>query len=94
MRHSVIYNASILALDEVDTFHYPGTIEFEDDKVSKIYSGDPPADILSRRDIVLIDGTDKLVMPGLVDLHFHTSIAKVRGFVRPCSALLTDKRGS
>lgn len=41
MVRTVIYNATILALDEDDTFHYPGTIEIEDDKISKIYGGSP-----------------------------------------------------
>lgn len=76
MVRTIIHNASVLALDENDTFHYPGTVEFEDDKISKIYAGSPPHET-EDSDVIWIDGTDKLVMPGLIDLHFHTSIAKV-----------------
>lgn len=76
MVRTVIYNASVLALDEDDTFHYPGTVEFEDDRISKIYGGSPSVDNPST-DVIWVDGTDKLIMPGLIDLHFHTSIAKV-----------------
>lgn len=78
MTRTVIYNASILTLDNDDSFYYPGTVEIEDDRISKVYSGNPGNEILSDSSITLLDGTDKLVMPGLVDLHFHTSVAKVR----------------
>lgn len=77
MARIVIYNATILTLDDADSFYYPGTVEIEDDRISKVYSGNPGDDILGDSSITLLDGTDKLVMPGLVDLHFHTSVAKV-----------------
>ncbi|KAI9729209.1 MAG: hypothetical protein M1834_007001 [Cirrosporium novae-zelandiae] len=78
MSRVVIYNATILTLDDKDVFYYPGTIEIEDDRITKIYEGRPSDEVLKRVDST-IDGTDKLVMPGLVDLHFHTSVAKGYG---------------
>jgi adenine deaminase len=77
MVRTVIYNASVLALDEDDTFYYPGTVEFEDDRITKIYGGSPAIET-ERTDVIWLDGKDKLIMPGLIDLHFHTSIAKVK----------------
>ena len=78
MSKIVIYNASILTLDDDDTFYYPGTIEIDGDRISKVYGGDPSNELrTSDQSITFLDGTDKLVMPGLVALHFHTSVAKV-----------------
>lgn len=77
MSRIIIYNATVLALDDKDTFHYPGTVEIEGDRITAVYGGAPSNEVLSDASITAIDGTDKLVMPGFVDLHFHTSVAKV-----------------
>ena len=76
MSRIIIYNATILTLDEHDRFIYPGTIEIEGDRIAKIYAGSSGHDWHDDALTTILDGTDKLVMPGLVDLHFHTSIAK------------------
>lgn len=75
----IITNATILTLDDQDTFLYPGVLEIRDDKIHEIRE-DSSVRIDEDYDgsTEIIDGTDKLVMPGLVDLHFHTSIAKAR----------------
>lgn len=73
----IVYNATILTLDDQDTFYYPGTIASKNGIIIDVYEGSP-AEIDLSADAIIIDGTDKLVMPGLVDLHFHTSVAKVR----------------
>lgn len=82
MGRIVIQNATILTLDNKDTFYYPGAIEIRDDKIYNIQSWSP-GEALEDYDgrTQVLDGTDKLVMPGLVDLHFHTSIAKVQNHV-------------
>lgn len=77
MSRLIIYNASILTLDDHDTFYYPGTVEIEGQFISKVYAGNPVQSLRDDPSITFLDGTDKLVMPGLVDLHFHTSVAKV-----------------
>ncbi|UPL03180.1 hypothetical protein LCI18_014114 [Fusarium solani-melongenae] len=76
MSRLIIYNASILTLDDHDTFYYPGTVEIEGQFISKVYAGNPDQSLRDDPSITFLDGTDKLVMPGLVDLHFHTSVAK------------------
>jgi 5-methylthioadenosine/S-adenosylhomocysteine deaminase len=78
MAKVVIYNASILTLDDHDNFHFPGVVETEGDVITKVYSGKPSDELLNDPSVPLLDGTDRLVMPGFVDLHFHTSVAKVR----------------
>ncbi|CAJ2507146.1 Uu.00g083320.m01.CDS01 [Anthostomella pinea] len=77
MGRIIITNATILALDEKDTFLYPSYLEIRDDKIYSL--GDTAPDFSHdgyTGATESIDGTDKLLMPGLVDLHFHTSIAK------------------
>lgn len=88
MSRIIIYNASILTLDDDDTFYYPGTVEVEGDRIAKIYAGNPNPSVFDDPSVTVLDGTDKLVMPGLVDLHFHTSIAKVDSFVMVLSSSL------
>ncbi|CZR56095.1 related to 5-methylthioadenosine/S-adenosylhomocysteine deaminase [Phialocephala subalpina] len=80
MTRIIIQNTSILTLDNHDTFFYPGVIEIRDDRIFSIGTWSPDA-ILSEYggETRIIDGTDKVVMPGLVDLHFHTSVAKGYG---------------
>ena len=78
MTRIIIQNATILTLDDQDTFYYPGSIEIRNDKILRI--GDWSPDAVQDEyagETTIIDGTDKLGMPGLVDLHFHTSVAKV-----------------
>jgi 5-methylthioadenosine/S-adenosylhomocysteine deaminase len=77
MTRIIIFNATVLCLGERDDFFYPGTLEIENDRIVKVYAGTPGDAVLRDPTVTLIDGTDKLVMPGLVDLHFHTSVAKV-----------------
>ena len=82
MARIIIQNTNILTLDEKDTFYYPGFIEIRDDKIFGLgrWTPDTVPDKYEG-DTTIIDGVDKLVMPGLVDLHFHTSVAKVRYFM-------------
>lgn len=71
----IIRNVSVLPLDERDNFYYPATVVIEDDIISSISEDEQhaPEDEVPT---TVIDGTDKLLMPGLVDLHFHTGVAK------------------
>jgi 5-methylthioadenosine/S-adenosylhomocysteine deaminase len=79
MTRVLIQNVTVLTLDDQDTFYYPGTLEIRNDIIFAIgpYSATAVLDKYNGETTV-IDGTDKLVMPGLVGLHFHTSVAKVR----------------
>lgn len=75
MSRIIIRNCSVLTLDDKDTFLYPATLVIQDDRIVDMFEGEK--DLTSSIPTTTIDGTDKLVMPGLVDLHFHTSVAKV-----------------
>lgn len=78
MTRIIIQNATILTLDDQDTFYYPGFIEIRDDEIFSLGEWSPNKVVDEYAgETTIIDGADKLVMPGLVDLHFHTSVAKV-----------------
>ncbi|KAE8446344.1 hypothetical protein EG329_012093 [Mollisiaceae sp. DMI_Dod_QoI] len=66
MTRIIIQNTTILTLDDQDTFYYPGSIEIRDDKIFYIGAFNPE-EILTEynAETTIIDGTDKLVMPGL-----------------------------
>ncbi|KAH7014021.1 hypothetical protein B0J12DRAFT_777239 [Macrophomina phaseolina] len=77
MSRIIIQHASVLTLDDRDTFLFPATVVIDDDVITGIFEeGAKLEQYNDAGPATVIDGTDKLVMPGLVDLHFHTSVAK------------------
>lgn len=78
MGRIIIKNATVLTLNAQDSFFYPGYVEIRDDRIYKLGQWSDDTDINEDDgEALVIDGRDKLIMPGMVDLHFHTSIAKV-----------------
>ena len=72
MDRTTISNGIVVTLDEDDTVLVGGTVVLEDDKIA--YVG--PPDKAPQPAGKVIDASGKAVMPGLVDLHYHTAIAK------------------
>ena len=64
----------ILTLDDAGTYHETGTVVVQDDRIAAILEGD--AAVEAQPGDQVIDATDKIVMPGLIDLHYHTAIGK------------------
>ncbi|KAH6891167.1 n-ethylammeline chlorohydrolase [Thelonectria olida] len=60
MERIIIYNTTILTLDDDDSFYYPGTVEIEGDRITSIYHGSPSNELLNDSTVTLLDGTDKL----------------------------------
>jgi 5-methylthioadenosine/S-adenosylhomocysteine deaminase len=74
MPRTIIRNGMILTLDAAGTYVENGAVVLEGDRI--VWIG-PDADAASAADgDTVIDATDKIVMPGLVDLHFHTALGK------------------
>ena len=69
----VLRGGMVLTLDDAGTYFEHGTVVIEDDRIAWIGSAaqEPPT-----TNATVIDATDKIIMPGLVDLHFHTAIGK------------------
>ncbi|KAK4705554.1 hypothetical protein P7C70_g636, partial [Phenoliferia sp. Uapishka_3] len=76
MGRIVIENVSILTLDDQDRFINRGALVMEGSNISQVVDRPTLEEAERRQGDTLIDGTDKVAMPGLVDLHFHTACAK------------------
>lgn len=74
MSRLIISNGMILTLDGAGTYHEAGTVIVEDDRISAILPTSAPIETQPGDEV--IDATDKIVMPGLIDLHYHTAIGK------------------
>jgi 5-methylthioadenosine/S-adenosylhomocysteine deaminase len=74
MPRTLIQHGMILTLDDAATYHESGTVVLDADRIAWV-GPDDQAPAPAEGDTV-IDATDKVVMPGLVDLHFHTALGK------------------
>ncbi|EFC83003.1 amidohydrolase [Parafrankia sp. EUN1f] len=81
----LIRNGTVLTLDDADTVHFGGDVLIEGDRIAAVGpTGSFDGAAVGRggggggveAPVTVLDATDKLVMPGLVDLHYHTAIAK------------------
>jgi 5-methylthioadenosine/S-adenosylhomocysteine deaminase len=69
----IIRNGTVLTLDDANTVHFGGTVVLEDDRIACVVPAGETVSIDGAREI---DATGKIVMPGLVDLHYHTALGK------------------
>jgi len=69
----IIRNGTVLTLDDADTVHFGGSITIEGDRIARVEPGAPEA--IGPEDEV-IDASGQIVMPGLIDLHYHTALGK------------------
>ena len=64
----------ILTLDSVGTYFERGTLIIDGDRIVSVNDGAVP--VMDQPGDKAIDAADKIVMPGLVDLHYHTALGK------------------
>lgn len=74
MSRIIISNGMVLTLDDAGTYHEKGTVVVDGDRIAAILADGAALD--SRPGDHVIDASDKIVMPGLIDLHYHTAIGK------------------
>ena len=67
----VIANGTVVTLNDADDVHFGGSVVIEGDRISQVADGSVPSDGAR-----VIDASDMIVMPGLVDFHCHTALAK------------------
>ena len=67
----VLRNGIVVTLNDADDVLFGGNVVIEGDRIAQV-TADPVAADGAR----VIDATDKIVMPGLVDFHYHTALGK------------------
>lgn len=90
MTDILVHDALVVTVDEHDTVHESGTVVIDDDRITDVRPTTPD-DRAADADRV-IDGSDKLVMPGLVNAHAHLESSALRGIYSDLSysELLVD----
>jgi 5-methylthioadenosine/S-adenosylhomocysteine deaminase len=65
----LIRDATVLTLDARDRVVAPGHVLVDGDRIALVGEGPPPPGLTADR---IVDGRDRLVMPGLVNCHLHS----------------------
>src|SRR5262249_26242240 len=71
----LLENATVLTMNGADAILAPGWIEVTDGSISAVSPTPLPSDGVDRR----IDATDRVVMPGIVNVHTHLFQTLIRG---------------
>jgi 5-methylthioadenosine/S-adenosylhomocysteine deaminase len=74
----VIEGGTVVTVDDADHVYAPGHVVIEDDRITAVgpgrYQGQDG--VAGTRSAEKIDAGGMVVMPGLVDLHYHTAVGK------------------
>jgi len=70
----VINGGTVLTVNDADDVHFVGHVVLDGDRIAAVGAGDYPGAPEAGTEV--IDATGMIVMPGLVDLHYHTAIGK------------------
>ena len=72
----IIKNGSVVTMNDANDVLFDGAVVLEGDRITDVGS---TADVLARQSADgarVIDASGKAVLPGLVDLHYHTALGK------------------
>ena len=67
----VLRNGIVVTLNDADDVLFGGNVVIEGDRIAHVTT-----DPLTADGARVIDATDKIVMPGIVDFHYHTALGK------------------
>jgi 5-methylthioadenosine/S-adenosylhomocysteine deaminase len=67
----ILRNGIVVTLNEADDVHFGGTVVIDGDRIERVTADDVASDGAR-----VIDAAGKIVMPGLVDFHYHTALGK------------------
>src|SRR5487761_900135 len=79
----IISNGSVVTMNDANDVVFDGAVVLDGDRITDV---GPTADVLARTSTDgarVIDATGKAVLPGLVDLHYHTA-RSARAGAPPC----------
>jgi 5-methylthioadenosine/S-adenosylhomocysteine deaminase len=69
----IIRNGTVLTLNDDNDVLFGGTVVIDGDRIAAI---EGPEEAIGTNGATVIDATGKVVMPGLIDLHYHTALGK------------------
>jgi 5-methylthioadenosine/S-adenosylhomocysteine deaminase len=73
----VIENGTVLTMDDSRSVYFGGHVVLDGDRITAVGAGRYPGDTArGGENAEVIDAAGMIVLPGLVDLHFHTAIGK------------------
>jgi 5-methylthioadenosine/S-adenosylhomocysteine deaminase len=72
----IIKNGTVVTMNDADDVIFGGTVVIEDDRIVDVGTDAEVAARQSSDGARVIDAADKAVLPGLVDLHYHTAVGK------------------
>jgi 5-methylthioadenosine/S-adenosylhomocysteine deaminase len=76
---TIIRNARVLTMDEADTEHERATVHIENGSITAVDPHEIAGGVAAGADVRVIDGTGHLLMPGLINAHFHSSVNHLKG---------------
>jgi 5-methylthioadenosine/S-adenosylhomocysteine deaminase len=69
----IIRNGIVLTLNDAGDVHFGGTVIIDGDRIAAVAAAEDTVDGARATEI---DAAGQIVMPGLIDLHYHTAIGK------------------
>src|ERR1700733_3027795 len=74
---TLIKNGTVVTMNDAGDVHFGGSVLLDGDRIADVC----PADEVAARhatdgQVTVIDAANKAVLPGLVDLHYHTALGK------------------
>ena len=67
----VLTNGIVVTMNDANEVHFGGSVVIDGDRIAEV-----TPDAVDTSGARVIDATDKIVMPGLVDFHYHTALGK------------------
>ena len=86
MADMLIRAGVVLTLDSADRIYRPGSVLIRDGRIVEVR----PLDAFAERRMEMVDLSDRLVMPGLVNAHTHTPMVLFRGLAEGQSLLTLE----
>jgi 5-methylthioadenosine/S-adenosylhomocysteine deaminase len=70
----VIENGTVLTVDDAEHVYFGGHVVLDGDRIAAVGPGSYPGPVQAGDEV--IDAAGMVVLPGLIDLHFHTAVGK------------------
>ncbi len=70
----VIENGTVLTVDDAGHVYFGGHVVLDGDRIATVGAGSYPGPVQPGDEV--IDAAGMVVLPGLIDLHFHTAVGK------------------